>query len=172
MNERFAAGASRSPAAVFPLLASLATRPNREGGCAAGDPRVRQALAHVYTMSRLFDLTNARVRARLAQGSIPGPEGSILKLSMSDVWTAQADLALRLMGAAGTVAGADAPEGGRWQDAFLGAPATHIGGGTDEIQRNLIAEQVLGLPREPVQPDGQGPGVAPCSTTGSSTREG
>jgi len=110
---------------------------------------MRQALAHVYTLGRIFDLTNARVRTSLSQGAIPGPESSILKLAVAQVFTEQAEVALRALGPNGMLADGDAPEDGRWQAAFLGAPAVHIGGGTDEIQRNLIAEAVLGLPREP-----------------------
>ena len=50
---------------------------------------------------------------------------------------------------AGLLLGDAAPEGGRWPDALLGSFAMHIGGGTDEVQRNIIGEVVLGLPREP-----------------------
>ena len=44
----------------------------------------------------------------------------------------------------------DAPVGGEWQDAFLGTPGLRVGGGTDQIQRNIIAERILGLPKDPV----------------------
>ena len=55
---------------------------------------------------------------------------------------------LNLEGAAGTLDRADAPDHGAWQQLFLGAPAVRIAGGSDEIQRNILAERVLGLPRE------------------------
>jgi acyl-CoA dehydrogenase len=148
MNERFAAGGATSPVAAFPALVELARRPRRGGAVPSADPLLRQQLARVYTAGRLFDLTNARVRTSLLRGQIPGPEGSILKLAVSNVWTEQAELALDVLGAHGMLADGSSPEGGRWQDAFLGAPAVHIGGGTDNIQRNLIAEHVLGLPRD------------------------
>ncbi|MEX0946576.1 MAG: acyl-CoA dehydrogenase family protein, partial [Acidimicrobiia bacterium] len=51
--------------------------------------------------------------------------------------------------AAGLLAGVDGPFDGDWQDAFLGTPGLRIGGGTDQIQRNIIAERVLGLPKDP-----------------------
>jgi hypothetical protein len=53
---------------------------------------------------------------------------------------------------AGTLLGPDAPDGGLWQQQFLGQWSSRIGGGTDEVQRNIIGERVLGLPGEP-RPD-------------------
>jgi len=134
MNERFAVGSVQSPSGAFPALAALA--PSR------ADLVVRQRLADVYILGRLFDLTTARVRSALSRGAIPGVEGSILKLVVATLGSRQAELALQLLGPHATLTG-------DWQAAFLGAPAVHIGGGTDEIQRNIIGEQVLGLPREP-----------------------
>ena len=59
------------------------------------------------------------------------------------------ELALAVQGAAGMLLDGDAPEGGRWQQSFLGAPSIRIAGGSDEIQRNVMGERVLGLPAEP-----------------------
>jgi len=134
MNERFAVGSVQSPSGAFPAVAALASSP--------ADPVVRQRLADVYILGRLFDLTTARVRSALSRGAIPGVEGSILKLVVATLGSRQAELALHLLGPHATLTG-------DWQAAFLGAPAVHIGGGTDEIQRNIIGEHVLGLPREP-----------------------
>ena len=103
----------------------------------------------MYTLSLLFDLTTARVRTSLAKGMIPGVEGSILKLAAAEVGTALADAGCTLLGPAGVLTDGDGPEAGRWPAALLGSIAMHIGGGTDEIQRNIIGEVVLGLPREP-----------------------
>jgi alkylation response protein AidB-like acyl-CoA dehydrogenase len=144
MNERFAAGAMDTSSNAFDALLGLARRVG-----AVGDPRVRQELGRVYSLGRVVDLTSARVRASVSAGGIPGPEGSILKLAIAELITRRADIGVRLLGAAGAVVGEDAPEGGRWQDAVLGSFAMHIGGGTDEVQRNIIGEAVLGLPREP-----------------------
>jgi acyl-CoA dehydrogenase len=144
MNERHATGSLGSSQSAFDALAGLA----RSVG-AAGDPVVRQQLARVFTAGRLFDLTNARVRTSMAKGGIPGVEGSILKLAIAQLGTAVADLGMALLGAGGALVGDDAPEAGRWPEALLGAFAMHIGGGTDEVQRNIIGEMVLGLPREP-----------------------
>jgi len=147
MNERFAAGAMGAALGPYRALAHLAA----EAG-ASSDPRTRQALARVYTLSLLFDLTTARVRTSLARGTIPGVEGSILKLAAAQVGTALTEVGCTVLGPAGTITDGDGPEGGRWPAALLGSIAMHIGGGTDEIQRNIIGEVVLGLPREPVGP--------------------
>jgi alkylation response protein AidB-like acyl-CoA dehydrogenase len=145
MNERFASGGLSRASQVFPLLAALA----RTTGGGDVDAVCRQRLAEVYSLGRIFELTNARVRSALASGALPGPEGSILKLAVAELGTRQAAAALAVLGGSGMLSGNDSPEGGRWQSAFLAAPAVHIGGGTDEVQRNIIGEKVLGLPKEP-----------------------
>jgi alkylation response protein AidB-like acyl-CoA dehydrogenase len=144
MNERHATGSLGSVAASFDALAALAAATGT-----AADPLVRQRLARVFTLGRIFDLTNARVRTSMARGEIPGVEGSILKLAIAAHGTAVAELGTSLLGAAGALVGDGAPEDGRWPDALLGSFAMHIGGGTDEVQRNIVGELVLGLPREP-----------------------
>ena len=149
MNERLAAGSLQSATEAFGALRRLAGTVARNGATAAADPVLRQHLARVYTQGRLFDLTTARVRSTLAQGGIPGAEVSVLKLAASIYFSELAFLGAAILGPAGTLAGEAAPEGGRWADAVLGSFAMHIGGGTDEIQRNIIGETVLGLPREP-----------------------
>ena len=68
-------------------------------------------------------------------------ESSVMKLQIARIMTKAADLALRAAG----------PEGlarhGYWQNQFLFSPAWHIAGGTDQIQKNVAAERVLGMPR-------------------------
>jgi acyl-CoA dehydrogenase len=149
MNERMSAGSSIACTEAFQVLAALATAPMPDGARAADDEVLRQALAKVYTRGFLFDLTTARVRGALAKGGIPGAEASILKLAATLFFTELAVVGTNILGAAGSLAGGDAPDDGRWTDALLGSFAMHIGGGTDEIQRNIIGETVLGLPREP-----------------------
>ena len=80
---------------------------------------------------------------------IPGVEGSILKLAPRRSAPRVADAGVHVLGPAGVLDVATAPRRGRWPAALLGSIAMHIGGGTDEIQRNIIGEVVLGLPREP-----------------------
>ncbi|MBA2282857.1 MAG: acyl-CoA dehydrogenase family protein [Actinomycetota bacterium] len=144
MNERFAAGTMDSSGFAFAALARLARAAERDA-----DPVVRQALARLHSIGRVTDLTNARVRSAIANDGIPGAEGSILKLALADLGTAVADAGVAMLGPGGLLTGAGAPDAGRWSEAAMGAFAMHIGGGTDAIQRNIIGERVLGLPREP-----------------------
>lgn len=149
MNERHATGSLGSAEGAFRALAALARTPGPDGQRPCDDPVTRQRLAHAYALGRIFDLTNARVRTSMVRGDLPGPEGSILKLAVARLGTVVADVGTSLLGPGGTLAGPDAPDGGRWPDGLLGSFAMHIGGGTDEVQRNIVAELVLGLPREP-----------------------
>jgi alkylation response protein AidB-like acyl-CoA dehydrogenase len=148
MNERFAASSVGSPTAFLEPLIELARSTERAGRPASEDPLVRQRLADIHARSRIFDLTTARVRTSLSQGSIPGVEGSILKLVVSDLGSDAADLAVDILGLDGTIHAKERSRE-RWVTSYLGAHAMHIGGGTDNIQRNIIGEQVLQLPREP-----------------------
>ncbi len=79
----------------------------------------------------------------------PGPESSVLKLAATRRLTHAGDLALALSGAAGMLADDDAFLGGFWQQQFLNQWMSKIGGGTDQVQRNIVGENVLGLPSEP-----------------------
>ena len=94
---------------------------------------------------RVLDLLGARV----APGVVPAG-GSVSKLLYSDHARLTADAATKLLGAAAAVA--DDDDAAPWVDRLLFAPGLRIGGGTDEIQRNTIGEQGLGLPREPRPP--------------------
>jgi alkylation response protein AidB-like acyl-CoA dehydrogenase len=113
------------------------------------DPLVRQALAAFHTREATLRYLSYRSRTALSQGRPLGPESSVAKLANGVMRTEMADLALTVIGPDGTLAGADGPDSGRWADWFLANLASRIGGGTDQIQRNIIAERVLGLPREP-----------------------
>jgi alkylation response protein AidB-like acyl-CoA dehydrogenase len=110
-----------------------------------GDPAVRQQLASVYIHQRVRRMNGARAAAAAAAGQPPGPEGSIGKLLWVTGMTEIGQVAGSLLGARLT---ADTGEWGTfaWNDHILGAPGYRIAGGSDEIQRNIIAERVLGLP--------------------------
>jgi acyl-CoA dehydrogenase len=115
----------------------------------AEEARVRQALARVAITDHLLRFLALQAKAEAARGAVPGPGASIMKLLFSIKASQAAAAALLIQGMAGTLAGPAAPDDGRWQHAFLSAPGLHLGGGTDEVQRNALAERVLGLPREP-----------------------
>jgi len=110
-----------------------------------GDPIVRQQLASVYTHQRIRQMNAARIAAATAAGQPPGPEGSIGKLLWVAGMTEIGEVAAGLLGPRLM---ADTGEWGTyaWNDHVLGAPGYRIAGGSDEIQRTIIAERVLGLP--------------------------
>jgi acyl-CoA dehydrogenase len=110
------------------------------------DPVVRQRLARVVVELRVAALTTRRARAQARAGR-PGPEGSGLKLRASAAFREFTDAAMALLGPR-AVAGPGAIDG-EWQTLFLTAPSLSIRGGTDEIQRNIVGEHVLGLASEP-----------------------
>jgi alkylation response protein AidB-like acyl-CoA dehydrogenase len=110
------------------------------------DPLVRQRLAATVIELEVARLTARRARDAARAGRTPGPEGSGSKLRGSAGLKAAASLALDLLGADG-IAGIDGD--GEWQTLFLTSPSISIRGGTDEIQRNIVGERVLGLPPEP-----------------------
>jgi len=112
----------------------------------ASDPLVRQRVASVVSALQVGQLTNLRARGAMQSGRPPGPEGSGAKLRGAGAIKGLADLAVDLAGLGGLV-GED-----EWLTLFLTAPSISIRGGTDEIQRNILGERVLGLPPEP-RPD-------------------
>jgi alkylation response protein AidB-like acyl-CoA dehydrogenase len=118
----------------------------RESG-KAEDPVFRQRIAYVWSLRELARLNTLRARALAAAGRA-GPEGSVGKLWGSKVRATTAALNLALLGAAGALAGEDAPLSGSLQKDLLSYPSLRIAGGTDEIQLNIIGERVLGLPKE------------------------
>ncbi|MFI7701864.1 acyl-CoA dehydrogenase family protein [Nonomuraea sp. NPDC049480] len=113
-----------------------------------GDPIVRQRLADLYIRTVLRRATADRVARSTAAGRPPGPAASLGKLMGSELLTLTGDVAAEILG--GRIA-ADTGEWGTfaWVEHLLGAPGYRIAGGTDQIQRNVIAERVLGLPPEP-----------------------
>jgi alkylation response protein AidB-like acyl-CoA dehydrogenase len=115
------------------------------------DHRLRQRLAEAYVEVRLFQLHNWRTLSRLEQGLEPGPEGSMLKLYWSEMSKRLHDTAMAVLGGASSLwRGAEGnPGDGRWQRSWLYYQASSIFAGTNEIQRNIIGERVLGLPRDP-----------------------
>jgi alkylation response protein AidB-like acyl-CoA dehydrogenase len=115
---------------------------------ADSSPVARQRLASAYTHIQLLRYLGFRVRTALSRGEQPGPESSVLKLAYSQQAARLGDLVVDLQGAAGTLSGAGAREGGAWAVQFLNQWMSRIGGGTDQVQRNIIAERVLGLPGE------------------------
>jgi alkylation response protein AidB-like acyl-CoA dehydrogenase len=109
----------------------------------AGSPVVRDALARLFIETRVMSYTARRARDSARAGR-PGPEGSGMKLRGSKMFRDYTELALQILGADATC-----DPHGELQTLFLTAPSLSIRGGTDEIQRNIVGERVLGLPSEP-----------------------
>jgi alkylation response protein AidB-like acyl-CoA dehydrogenase len=131
-----------------PGVDALITLARRYGK--AGDRVIRQRLAAVYTGDQLVRLLGLRMAA--ARGGQAGPAPSVLKLFNAHHQKRLNELALDIEGGDGTLSGAEGPDAGSWQYGFLSAVQLRIAGGSDEIQRNVIGERVLGLPPEP-RPD-------------------
>ncbi len=148
-NERVAIGAGGSSQQMggegFVTLLALA----RVRNC-TDDPIVRQQLADAYARERILALMGERIRAALVAGRAPGPEGSVAKLATAILGRRSADVAMAIAGAGGQAWSTDDATGGEQAASLLFVPMLAIAGGTSEIQRNIIGERVLGLPKEPV----------------------
>ena len=136
-SERAAVGGGTSGRSAGQLIA-LARRLGR-----TDDAVVRQMVATAYSRERVLDLLQARVSAN---AGVPAG-GSVTKLLYSEHARKTANDAMSVLGLAGTTP--DDGDAGPWVERLLFSPGLRIGGGTDEIQRNTIAERGLGLPREP-----------------------
>ncbi len=113
------------------------------------DPVVRQEIAKLLCLSKSAEWTSRRARAAQMQGRPQGPEGSLGKLISSHVARAAARVHTLISGADSMLTGEDGPMNGLIAEILVSVPAGSIAGGTDEIQRNIISERVLGMPKEP-----------------------
>jgi alkylation response protein AidB-like acyl-CoA dehydrogenase len=148
MYERHASGA-RNPIGQVRDLIAVARRLPVDGGTSWDDPRIRQRLSQLYIDCEAMKYTRFRALTRQIRGEAPGPEGSILKLSGSELGVRIADAAGELLGMhaivnQGTELVPDAP---RWFNRLVAARQYTISAGTSEIQRNILGERVLGLPK-------------------------
>ncbi len=115
------------------------------GGCA--DPGLRQRLAQLHIEGEILRLIRLRTLTARIKGEQPGPEASIRKILADEHGQHIMGLAKDLAGADGLLTGTDAAAKG-WHYGFLFSAALTIGGGTGEVQRNIVAERVLGLPHD------------------------
>ena len=116
---------------------------------AIDDPVVRQDAMRIYSWHRIAGFAALRAAARADAGVEIGAEASLGKLASTRSMRAWRDLALRVLGPRGTLSGPESALGGRIHRISLTVSGLSIAGGTDEIQRNIVGEQALGLPREP-----------------------
>ncbi len=113
------------------------------------DPHIRQEIAKLMIMAKSAEWTARRARAAQRQGRPQGPEGSLGKLAASHVARACARVHTLMTGTEAMLTGSGSPREGIIAEILVSVPAVSIAGGTDEIQRNIIAERVLELPKEP-----------------------
>lgn len=113
---------------------------------ALADPRVSDLLVDLYVRNALRQATTQRVQRAALVGQAPGPAASVGKLISSDLLVRIGEAAAEVLGDRVGVDHGDGYFG--WTEHLLGAPGYRLAGGTDQIQRNIIAERVLGLPAE------------------------
>ena len=114
----------------------------------ADDPLVRDEMMKVQVAFQVAKFTNQRALDKIKSGQLPGPEMSTAKLALTNNMWALAQFVARVLGPRLT---ADSGEWGTysWNGIVLGIPGMRVAGGTDEIMKNIVAERVLGLPKEP-----------------------
>ena len=151
MNERGTAsfGTQARFRILYENLVSLARQSSVNGHGATKDPLVRQQLAQHLIDVEILKYNCYRNFTRLLRGGTPGPEGSILKLWWSELNQRMQETAMMLEGSYNQLVRESpwAIEGGRWQHHFMRSRANTIEAGTSEIQRNIIAERVLKMPK-------------------------
>ena len=116
---------------------------------ANSDPVIRQEIAKVMAMSKCAEWTARRARAAQQEGRPQGPEGSLGKLASSYVAKAANNVHTMISGADAMLSGEDSPMDGVIAEILISTPAISLAGGTDEIQKNIISERVLKMPKEP-----------------------
>lgn len=151
MNERGTAsfGTQARFRIIYDNLVALAKKATVNGRGATQDPQIRQQLAQHLIDVQILKYNCFRNFTRLLRGGTPGPEGSILKLWWSELNQRMEETAMTLQGPYSQLL-RDSPwavESGRWQYNFLRSRANTIEAGTSEIQRNIIAERVLHMPK-------------------------
>jgi alkylation response protein AidB-like acyl-CoA dehydrogenase len=130
-------------------LVDMARRMEKNGRSLTKDPVMRQKLAQLWIDTESLKYTGARAVTRLLKGELPGPEASTGKMMWVETHQRLQELAMEIQGPYSQLArgAAAAIDGGVWQYSFLRSRANSIEGGTTEIQKNIIGERVLGLPK-------------------------
>jgi alkylation response protein AidB-like acyl-CoA dehydrogenase len=150
MHERQTLTFNRQLQSSIALAEMLATarRLEKNGEAVTTDPILRQKLAGAYIDSHAMRYTAYRNLTKALRGEVPGPEGSIEKLFWSEMYQRQLETALEIEGPyCQLLTGPHVVDEGKWPHLFLYSRGRTIAAGSSEIQRNIIAERVLGLPR-------------------------
>ncbi len=148
-HERVSAAPHARLVAELELLRQLARRTPRGDGMVSDDPVLRQKFARCATELMALRVSAYRNAGVIEATGSPGPGGSTLKLGWSELDQRVKNLAVEMLGPFGQLTEGDplAPDAGHWSHELLWSRAASIYAGTSEVQRNIIAERVLGLPR-------------------------
>ena len=131
-------------------VADLARRSTKNGRPSIEDPAIRRRIVRAETRIEAMRLNGMRALTKQLRGEKPGSETSVNKLHRANLEIELGELAVEIQGSAGPLAAGAAPvaDDGKWQNMSLNWPEVVIGGGTPNIQRNIIAERILGLPKD------------------------
>ena len=131
-------------------LIELGRRMEKHGRAATKEPVLRQKIAQLWIDTECLRVTGARAITKLLRGEMPGPEASAGKMVWVETHQRLQELAMDIEGPYAQLWKGSpwAIDGGVWQHSFLRSRANSIEGGTTEIQKNIIAERVLGLPKD------------------------
>jgi hypothetical protein len=130
-------------------IKALAKHSKKNGKLASKDPGVRLRIARADARIEAMRLNGLRLLTQQLKGENAGAETSVNKLQRAALEVELGELALEIEGGAGVLDKDAAPEKGKWQRMALSWPEVVIGGGTPNIQKNIIAERILGLPKDP-----------------------
>jgi alkylation response protein AidB-like acyl-CoA dehydrogenase len=136
---------------AFNEMLQFAREFDARGSAPADDPITRQCLAQAYIESEAMRLTATRhLTDRMKREDPPGPEGSMEKLFWSEMYQRMLEIPMSMSGAYAMLDGEDAraPLGGRWPHLYMYSRGRTIAAGTSEVQRGIIAQRVLGLPKD------------------------
>jgi alkylation response protein AidB-like acyl-CoA dehydrogenase len=145
-----AAGAMTQSAAYRRILDELVALARERG--LTGDSRIRDRLAEFEVRVRIMRASAMRTISDILEKGEPGPGSSVSRLFLTTFEQDLHEFAVDMLGPAGLLTGAAGVQRGRWLGGFLSTRASTIGTGTAEIQRNTVAERVLGLPHDPAMP--------------------
>ena len=147
MYERVAIGSGASDEVVHPHFDLLVDASRRAG--TISHAIIRDELIQMYVLETCKSLVALRTRAEVKAGKTPGPGGSLAKLLGSTISRRFRDVAVEVAGPSAAAWPADDSSRREFETEILLSFRSGIAGGTDEIQRNIIGDRVLGLPREP-----------------------
>lgn len=148
----------RSVGELLELVKASRSHPDEYGGLASNLQTLvpsdgltsiqRQKMVSLQTNERIADMTRQRIASTMKKGQSPGAEASTMKLHWTNGLRISRDLGMELLGADGMLTGGNLPLEGKVQHFFLSMPSASIAGGSDEVQRNIIGEKTLGLPKD------------------------